>query len=168
MRYTCSVLNKLSALTLMLVIVSHAVWAGEPSEEDIAKVVSHADYADPRRFSAMLASINNMVTHYQNEFIDYDIRIVFVAQGIRFLTADKLEQTPFAEDSALAERRDELRGRMLSLYNVHEVKLELCEITRTEVNLPTDKLYPGVVAVPSGVVQIAELQRRGYSYLKIQ
>lgn len=171
MRYTCSVLNKLFALTLMLVIASHAAWADEhpeEDEEDIARVVYHADFADPRRFSAMLTSINNMVTHYQNEFIDYDIRIVFVAHGIRFLTADKLEQTPFSEDSALAERRDELRGRMLSLYDVHEVKLELCDITRTEVNLPADKLYTGVVAVPSGVVQIAELQRRGYSYLKIQ
>ena len=168
MKHSCAVFNRLFTFTLMLVIANQPVWAGEASEEQIAKVVYHADYADPGRFSAMLTSINNMVTHYQNEFIDYDIRIVFVAHGIRFLTDDKLEQTPFTEDLPLTERRDELKGRMLSLNKVHGVKLELCDITRTEVNLQVDKIYPGVLAVPSGVVQIAELQRRGYSYLKIQ
>ena len=39
----------------------------------------HADFADPRRFSALLTSVNNMVTYYQNRLIDYDVRIVFVA-----------------------------------------------------------------------------------------
>jgi intracellular sulfur oxidation DsrE/DsrF family protein len=43
-----------------------------------------------------------------------------------------------------------------------------CEITRTGIDLPAEKLYPEVVAVPSGVVQIAELQKRGFAYLKIQ
>ncbi len=31
----------------------------------------------------MLTSVNNMVTHYQNELVEYDVRIVFVAHGIR-------------------------------------------------------------------------------------
>jgi intracellular sulfur oxidation DsrE/DsrF family protein len=84
------------------------------------------------------------------------------------LTDDKLTGTPFVEDAAFAERRENLKGRMLSLYEVQDVKLELCEITRTGIDLPAEKLYPEVVAVPSGVVQIAELQKRGFAYLKIQ
>lgn len=163
------VVSQISTLILSLVFLIPVAWAGEiPEEEEVARVVYHADYADPRRFSAMLTSINNMVTHYQNELIDYDVRIVFVAQGIRFLTDDKLTGTPFVEDAAFAERREDLKGRMLSLYKVQDVKLELCEITRTGIDLPAEKLYPEVVAVPSGVVQIAELQKRGFAYLKIQ
>src|SRR5690554_6502767 len=73
-----------------------------------AKVVYHADFSDPRRFSSMLTSINNMVTHYNNELMDYDVRIVFVAHGIRFVTDDKLADTPLAEDADLAERRSNL------------------------------------------------------------
>jgi intracellular sulfur oxidation DsrE/DsrF family protein len=136
--------------------------------DDVAKVVYHADFADPRRFSSMLTSINNMVTYYQNELIDYDVRIVFVAHGIRFVTDDKLEGTPFAEDSEMAERRANNAGRLQSLNNVQGVKLELCDITRSQINLDADKLYGGVESVPSGVVQIAELQRDGFAYIKIE
>ena len=136
--------------------------------DDVAKVVYHADFADPRRFSAMLTSINNMVTHDQNELIEYDVRIVFVAHGIRFVTNDKLAGTPFAEDAAMAERRENNAGRLQSLQSVQEVKLELCDITRTQIGLAEDKLYDGVSRVPSGVVQIADLQRQGFAYIKIE
>ena len=133
-----------------------------------AKVVYHADFSDPRRFSGMLTSINNMVTHYNNELMDYDVRIVFVAHGIRFVTGDKLAETPFAEDAELAERRDNLSGRLQSLQQVHGVKLELCDITRGEINLAKGRLYDGVELVPSGVVRIAELQSEGFAYIKIE
>jgi intracellular sulfur oxidation DsrE/DsrF family protein len=136
--------------------------------EDVAKVVYHADFADPRRFSAMLTSINNMVTYYQNELIDYDVRIVFVAHGIRFVTDDKLEGTPFAEDAEMAERRANNAGRLESLRSVQGVKLELCDITRSQINLDPGKLYDGVESVPSGVVRIAELQDEGFAYIKIE
>ncbi len=155
--------------TIMLLLGSVAsgpAYAQEP--EDAARVVYHADFADPRRFSAMLTSINNMVTIYNNELLDHDIKIVFVAHGIRFVTDDKLANTPFEEDPALAERRDELKGRLLSLHKVHGVDLEVCNITRSELKLAEDSLYEGVTMVPSGVVRIAELQDDGYAYIKIE
>lgn len=136
--------------------------------DDVAKVVYHADFSDPRRFSAMLTSINNMVTHYQNELIEYDVRIVFVAHGIRFVTDDKLAGTPFVEDAAMAERRANNAGRLSALNSVQEVKLELCDITRVQINLDPTKLYDGVTSVPSGVVRIAELQAEGFAYIKIE
>ncbi len=136
--------------------------------DDVVKVVYHADFADPRRFSAMLTSIHNMVTHYQNELIEYDVRIVFVAHGIRFLTDDKLVDTPFAADAALEERRDNIKGRLITLNGVQGVRLELCDITRSGIGLASDKLYKNVDAVPSGVVRIAELQHDGFAYIKIE
>ena len=158
------ILSAIGALLFALSLLPMAAHA----EDDQVKVVYHADFADPRRFSAMLTSINNMVTFYQNELIEYDVRIVFVAHGIRFLTGDSLEKTPFATDAELAERRENLRGRLESLNTVQGVKLELCDITRTQINLAEDKLYDGVELVPSGVVRIAELQREGYAYIKIE
>jgi uncharacterized protein len=134
-----------------------------------AKVVYHADYADPRRFSAMLTSINNMVTHYHDNFIDYDVRIVFVSHGIRFVTDNPMEGSPFAADAELEERRENLRGRLMSLVSMHGVRLELCDITRSEINLPEDELYDALELVPSGVVRIAQLQsEEGFAYLKIE
>ena len=138
------------------------------SADDVVKVVYHADFSDPRRFSAMLTSINNMVTYYQNELVDYDVRVVFVAHGIRFLTDDRLDGTPFASDAALEERRSNLKGRLSGLNSVQDVKLELCDITRAQIKLSGEKLYAGVESVPSGVVRLAELQHQGFAYIKIE
>lgn len=155
----------LPCLALALLLASGPARA---ADDGVARVVYHADFADPRRFSAMLTSIHNMVTFYENQLIEYDVRIVFVAHGIRFVTEDKLANTPFAADAALEERRDNLKGRLAALNETKGVKLELCEITRSQIDLPAERLYPAVAAVPSGVVQIADLQRQGFSYIKIE
>ena len=133
-----------------------------------ARVVWHVDFADPRRLSAMIQNVNNMVTTYQNDFEDYDVRIVFLAGGIRFLTEDPLKNTPFAEDRAYREQRPALLQRLTQLRELHGVKLELCEITREQLQLPKEKIIDGVDPVRSGVVRIAELQRQGFAYLKVE
>ena len=161
-------IHALLGIALVTLAVTAAISPKAAFADDVVKVVYHADYADPRRFSAMLTSVNNMVTYYQNELIDYDVRIVFVAHGIRFVTDDKLEGTPFQEDSAMAERRANNAGRLDALRSVQGVKLELCDITRSQINLEASKLYEGVTLVPSGVVQIAKLQGEGFAYIKIE
>jgi intracellular sulfur oxidation DsrE/DsrF family protein len=155
-------------LMAVLLVASFGSSVAMAEEDEVSKVVYHADFADPRRFSAMLTSINNMVTYYQNEMIEYDVRIVFVAHGIRFVTSDKLEKTPFVEDKAMAERRESNTGRLSTLNSVQEVKLELCDITRSGIGLDKSKLLEGVESVPSGVVRIAELQSQGFAYIKIE
>lgn len=162
-----NILGLLFALMAFTLCFSLEAFADE-SDNDMVKVVYHADFSDPRRFSAMLTSINNMVTYYESELQEYDIRIVFVAHGIRFLTDDKLLKTPFAEDAAMAERRESNRGRLLSLNEVMSVKLELCDITRSQIGLDKAKLYKGTEPVPSGVVRLVELQKQGFAYLKIE
>jgi hypothetical protein len=162
------VTRTLHAALLGLALLCGTAAPAKAADDDVMRVVYHADFADPRRFSAMLTSIHNMVTTYENELVDYDVRIVFVAHAIRFVTDDKLEQTPFAADADLEARRDNLKGRLAALNETKGVKLELCEITRSQINLPADRLYPAVEAVTSGVVRIAELQHQGFSYIKVE
>lgn len=157
------------ALLAMFAVGATMLAAQDSSDdEQVLKVVYHADFSDPRRFSAMLTSIYNLATTYENDLVDYDIRIVFVAHGIRFLTDDNLKDTPFAADAKFLERRENLRGRLKSLHTTKGVKFELCDITRTQINQPKDKFYKMVKYVRSGVVRIAELQRKGFAYLKVE
>ena len=169
----CNPLSRMFMAMLVLWVAGtlNAVAADQPAAkpaDDVVKVVYHADFADPRRFSAMLTNIHNMVSTYQAELTDYDVRIVFVSWGIRFVTQDKLTGTPFAEDAALKQRRADLLARLATLRDTEGVKLELCEITREAVRLPKEKIIPGVALVPSGVVRIVELQRQGFAYLKVE
>lgn len=160
-------MNKyLIPILLLLMVIASPAHAAD--NDGVKRVVYHADFSDPRRFSAMLTSIYNMVNYYTNEFVDYDVRIVFVSHGIRFLTDDNLEDTPFVVDASLQERRDNLKGRLFSLNDVFSVKLELCNITRSQINLDPSKIYDNVETVPSGVVRIAELQDEGFAYLKVE
>jgi len=134
----------------------------------VAKVVWHVDFTEPRRLSAMIQNVNNMVTTYEGNLEDFDVHIVFVAGGIRFVTTDPLKGTPFAEDEAYRKARPDLITRLEQLRTLHNVKLELCEITREAVQLPKEKVIEGVQPVRSGVVRIAELQQKGYAYLKVE
>lgn len=156
-----------TALLFACLLYALPAAAQSDAESDKALVVYHADFKDPRRFSAMLTSINNMVMTYQQDLRDYDIRIVFVSYGIRFVTADPLKGTPFAEDAELKKRRDDLIARLKSLQT-QGVKLELCNITREQAHLDQSKLIPNVALVPSGVVRVADLEADGYAYIKIE
>lgn len=154
-------------LYLSLFIGSLNVVYAEDKEE-VAKVVYHADYADPQRMSSMLTSIFNMVTTYENQFIEYDIRIVFLSHGIQFLTHDRLKKTPFEVDDKQARLREDLITRLTTLHNMQNINLSLCDITRQAIGLEKSKLIKGVTIVTSGVVEIAKLQSQGFSYLKVQ
>jgi intracellular sulfur oxidation DsrE/DsrF family protein len=136
--------------------------------EQVMKVVYHIDFYDTDRVGATLASINNMVNTYQETLKEYDVRIVFLGAGIRYTTADPLKGSPFAENKEFKKQKDVILQRIVSINEAQEVKLELCDITRTALNLDKNKLLPGVESVPSGVVRIAELQRQGFAYIKIQ
>ena len=134
----------------------------------MSKVVWHVDFMEPRRLSAMIQNVNNMVTTYQNDLADYDVRIVFLAGGIRFVTEDALANTPFAEDAAFRAARPDLITRLKQLRDLHKVKLEYCAITVEQLGLPKQRILAGVAEVRSGVVRIAELQAQGFAYLKVE
>lgn len=133
-----------------------------------AKVVYHVDFNDVTRYSATLTSVNNLLNAYENDLRDYEVTIVFVGHGIRFVTDDPLVGTPYATNAALDKRRSELKGRLETLVKVRNVKALLCDKTRDEIGLDRNKVYSVVGLTPSGVATIADLQMQGAAYLKIQ
>ena len=57
-------------LSILMIACLSMVYRPAFATDDAARVVYHADFSDPRRFSAMLTSINNMVVYYKNELLD--------------------------------------------------------------------------------------------------
>ncbi|WP_204742184.1 DsrE family protein [Guyparkeria sp. SCN-R1] len=155
-------------IALPMVALALAMSMPAVAQDDTQRVVYHVDFADSTRYSATLTSINNLINDAEQKLLPWDVHLVLVGHGIRFATDDPLEGTPFAADEALNERRDELKGRLQTLIDVREVKVHLCDVTRNEIGLSEDKLYEGIELVGSGVAKIADLQRDGYAYLKIQ
>lgn len=149
---------------LFLLLWLPLTWALPAQADEVAKVVYHVDFDDTNRYSATLTSINNMLNEYENQFKEYDVSIVFVGLGARFITdTDKA-----GINGQLKERRAELKGRLSGLHSMRNVKLAVCNNTLTGFGMKAADLYEGVEVVPSGVVYLAELQEGGASYIKIQ
>jgi hypothetical protein len=165
--FISTTLKLLFVLAFILTALPKTTLADD-ADDAVAKVVYHADFDDPKRFSAMLQNVFNMTMAYENDMMDYDIRIVFLSKGIRFVTRDNLKGTPFAADQAFKEQRENFIKRLASLQNMRGIKLELCTITQELIGLNKVSLIPGVKMVTSGVVQIAKLQSQGFAYLKVE
>lgn len=159
-------LRIIAATTIVILALSLLLPVSRAAEPDaVNQVVWHVDFGDPVRMGRTLTSVNNMLITYEGMLAEHDIRIVFLGAGIRFVTSDPLEKTPFAEDKVMQQERKVLMERLQSAMG-QGIKLELCKITVNAIKLDADKIMKGVVLVPSGVVSIAEYQRKGYAYLK--
>ena len=161
-------MTRIRTLLLALAALIATGMAGPAVAEADRKVVFHVDFAEPGRFNLTLINVRNMVKHYKGELLDYDVRMVFISRAVRYVTDEEMADTPFETPEAFESRRAEFRDRLQTLAEVHGVKLELCNITRTIGELEEDDLYANVDVVPSGVVRVAELQRQGFQYIKVQ
>ena len=142
-----------------------------PSVLDVATVkkdtdvacLYHCDFGEPQRFSAMLQNMNNHFSVY--EFDPFRIKLVMVVHsvGIKFFL-DDLKGTPWEKETIDPDIYKRFAG--LTKYGVEAY---LCQITYKRLNIDpartrTDEFLK---FVPSGVATVAELQGKGFAYLKV-
>jgi intracellular sulfur oxidation DsrE/DsrF family protein len=142
-----------------------------PTQLDLATVkkdtdiacLYHCDFGDPRRFSQML---QNMLNHYSAyDFDTFKLKLVVVvhAAGLKFFLED-LSGTPWANETI----DPDLYKRFVGLTK-YGVEAYLCQITYKRQNIDPAKTRKDAFLkfVPSGVATVAELQARGFAYLKV-
>ncbi len=145
--------------------------AAAPDKLDLSKLkkdtdiacIYHCDFGDQGRFGQMLTNINNHLSVY--EFDPFKAKIVVVAHGagLKFFLED-LSDTPWAKDTIDPELYKRFVG--LSKYGVEAY---LCEITyrRQKIDKAKTRKDSFLKFVPSGVATVAELQSKGFAYLKV-
>ncbi len=131
-------------------------------DTDIA-CLYHCDFGDAGRVGQMITNIDNHLSVYDYDPFKAKIVIVAHGQGIKpFL--DNLEGTPWAKetpDPALFERFKTLAKLGVEVY--------LCRITfkRNKIDEGKARNEAFIKLVPSGVATVAELQAKGFAYLKV-
>ena len=131
-------------------------------ETDIA-CLYHCDFGDPQRFSQMLNNMNNHYSAY--EFDNFKLKLVTVvhAAGIKFFLDDRTG-TPWEKDTI----DPEIYKRFVGLTK-YGVEAYLCQITYKRLNIDPAKTKKDsfLKFVPSGVATVAELQAKGFAYIKV-
>ncbi len=132
------------------------------AEAEIA-CVYHCDFSDPGRLNQMAGNINNHLSVY--DFDPFKVKIVVVAHGpgVKPFLKD-LEGTLWAADKV----DPDIFTRFVSLSK-YGVEIYLCAITfrNNKIDLAKARTDPFIKLVPSGVSTVAELQRKGFAYLKV-
>lgn len=131
-------------------------------EADVA-CLYHCDFGEPQRFSQML---QNMLNHYSAyEFDGFKVKLVIVAHGagLKFFL-DDLSGTPWDKETI----DPEIYKRFVGLAKFG-AEAYLCQITykRLKIDPAKTKTDSFLKFVPSGVATVAELQGKGFAYLKV-
>jgi intracellular sulfur oxidation DsrE/DsrF family protein len=131
-------------------------------DTDVA-CIYHCDFGDPQRFSQML---QNMLNHYSAyEFDNFKLKLVVVAHGagLKFFLEDRTG-TPWEKDTIDPEIYQRFVG--LTKYGAEAF---LCQITYKRLKIDPAKTRKDEFLrfVPSGVATVAELQTKGFAYLKV-
>jgi len=131
-------------------------------DTDIA-CLYHCDFGDVQRFSQMLTNINNHLSAYEFDPMRVKLVIVTHGAGIKYFLADR-SGTPWEKDQI----DDDIFKRYVGLTKFG-VETYLCEITykRNNIDLAKTRNDPSLKFVPSGVATVAELQSKGFAYLKV-
>jgi intracellular sulfur oxidation DsrE/DsrF family protein len=123
----------------------------------------HCDFGDPQRFSQMLQNMNNHYSAY--EFDNFKLKLVVVAHGagLKFFLDDR-SGTPWEKDAI----DPEIYKRFVGLTK-YGAEAYLCQITYKRLNIDPAKTKKDAFLkfVPSGVATVAELQAKGFGYLKV-
>jgi intracellular sulfur oxidation DsrE/DsrF family protein len=163
------VIGALAASGAALAAASSA--RGNPVELDLNKLkketdiacLYHCDFGDPQRFSQML---QNMLNHYSAyEFDPFKLKLVVVVHGggLKYFL-DDLSGTPWEKETI----NPDLYKRFVGLTK-YGVEGYLCQITYKRLNIDPAKTKKDAFLkfVPSGVATVAELQAKGFGYLKV-
>jgi uncharacterized protein len=142
-----------------------------PAKLDMATLVKdtevaclyHADFGDPARFSQLLNNINNHYSVYEADPLKLKLVVVAHAAAIKFFLED-LAGTPWEKETI----DPEIYKRFVGLTK-YGLEAYLCEITykRLKIDPAKTRSEPFLKFVPSGVATVAELQGKGFAYLKV-
>ena len=131
-------------------------------EADVA-CLYHCDFGDPQRFSAMLQNMNNHYSAYDFDAFKLKLVMVVHSAGIKFFLED-LAGTPWEKETI----DPEIYKRVAAVAK-YGVEAYLCQITYKRLKIDPAKTRSDAFLkfVPSGVATVAELQSKGFAYLKV-
>jgi intracellular sulfur oxidation DsrE/DsrF family protein len=119
------------------------------------RVAIQVDQNDPDVMNLALNNAKNIIEHYRRRGEKVDVEIVTFGPGLHMLRADT---------SQVKDRIKDMAGQYSSM-----IKFSACNNTKEGMEKREGRIIsiiPEATTVGSGVVQLMELQEKGWSYLR--
>ena len=114
------------------------------------KVVFHID--EPEKWKLGLTNAKNMAAYYESKGQGYTIEVLSNSGAVQQLVQAYARATGLEDD--------------LQMLSDKGVVFAACNNALTSQKIAPETLFPFVVVVPAGVVELAEKQANGYAYIK--
>jgi len=144
--------SRLATAVLLAIALASPALAGEAKH----RLTIHVDQNDPQLMNLALNNATNVIEYYRSRNEDVDVDIVTYGPGLHMLRADT------------SPVKDRLK-RLKELAFPGNVQYSACSDTKQGMEKTEAKEVPIVseaTLVPSGVVQLMELQEKGWGYIR--
>jgi len=144
---------RLATVALLCLALTSPTFAADTKTHRVAIQVNQND---PQVMNLALNNVTNVIEYYRTRKEDVDIDIVAYGPGLHMLRADT------------SPVQDRLK-RLKELAFPGKVQFSACNNTKQSMEKAEGReisIVPDATIVPSGVVQLMELQEQGWSYVR--
>ncbi|MCJ7764756.1 MAG: DsrE family protein [Thiovulaceae bacterium] len=155
--------TKKLVLSLMTLFIFFIPLHAEDMADETVKIVYQCDFQEPKRVNLMLSTINNLVSEYQQNLIDYEIDVVALGPCLQYMMKD-FKSTDFKKLPNLEKTQVRFRSLVSGRDNI---RLYACENTMKMKKVKPEQILDIAHVTSSGVGKIVHDQLNGYAYIKI-
>lgn len=145
--------RRLATATVLLIALAAS---GSAADAKRHRVAIQVNQNDPQVMNLALNNAGNVIEYYRAKNQDVDIDIVTYGPGLHMLRSDT---------SPVQDRLKQLKEAAFP----GKIQFSACDNTRQRMEKAEGRaipILPDATVVPSGVVQLMELQEQGWSYIK--
>ena len=123
-------------------------------DDEPRRVILHVNFDDPAALNFVLNNVENIDTYYRTAGNHIEIRVIAHGPGLHMLR----------EDTSPVKDRLQKMAADLSSLSFYACTNTRDRMAKAEGKVP--EIIPEATMVPAGIVEIVELQRAGWNYLK--
>jgi len=149
---------------LLLLLSSYSMAKENQTEKKVVYDLTTSDIVMVEK--RLIGSIISNHEYYQSKLQEYKVKVVIHGDAYKFFMQD-LNNTAYAFDKKLVEKKSELGKRLESLSKLYGVEFEVCEVGVKSRTLNPKAFYPFVVMVHNAIIGLVDAQNDGYAYVPI-
>jgi intracellular sulfur oxidation DsrE/DsrF family protein len=127
------------------------------------KGVFLVDIGNPNKLALYMNLIPGTYERLQKQGVEPDFVLVFIGPSVKYIT----KPSGSLADLQHSEARQRIRKGIDKLQALANVRLEVCNVALEVMDVPAERLLPGLEVVGDGFVSVIGYQEQGYHLVPV-